>query len=263
MSLETQAPGRDDLHRPGTLRVVGIGPGNPLDRTRRCEAAIAASRVLMGYAPYLDSVKDLWGDRAVERSGMRKEVDRCREAILRTRNGEDVALLCSGDAGVYGMAGLVLEILHEEGESLPLEIVPGVTAANAAGAALGAPLMLDYAVVSLSDLLVPWDRIRHRLDCLARSGLAVVVYNPRSKGRVHQIEEAREIFLRHRAPDSPVAVVTATSTPEETRDISTLDGFLELEIGMRSVVVFGGSQAQVLGDFLVERRGYAGKYELT
>lgn len=243
--------------------MVGIGPGNPLDRTRRCEAAIEASRVLMGYAPYLDSVKDLWGDRIVERSGMRKEVDRCKEAILRAQAGEEVALLCSGDAGVYGMAGLVMEILHESGETVPLEIVPGVTAANAAGAALGAPLMLDYAVISMSDLLVPWERIRHRLECLAQAGLAVVVYNPRSKGRVHQIEEAREIFLRHRDPQTPVAVVTAASTGEEERNVSTLADFLDLEIGMRSVVVIGGTQSKVLDGRMVEARGYAEKYALS
>lgn len=234
-----------------------------MDRTRRCEAAIEASRVLMGYAPYLDSVKDLWGDRIVERSGMRKEVDRCKEAILRAQSGEEVALLCSGDAGVYGMAGLVMEILHESGETVPLEIVPGVTAANAAGAALGAPLMLDYAVISMSDLLVPWERIAHRLECLAQAGMAVVVYNPRSKGRVHQIEEAREIFLRHRDPQTPVAVVTAASTEEEERHVSTLEGFLELEIGMRSVVVIGGTQSMVLDGRMVEARGYAQKYALS
>lgn len=217
----------------------------------------------MGYAPYLDSVKDLWGDRIVERSGMRKEVDRCKEAILRAQAGEEVALLCSGDAGVYGMAGLVMEILHESGETVPLEIVPGVTAANAAGAALGAPLMLDYAVISMSDLLVPWERIRHRLECLAQAGLAVVVYNPRSKGRVHQIEEAREIFLRHRDPQTPVAVVTAASTGEEERNVSTLADFLDLEIGMRSVVVIGGTQSKVLDGRMVEARGYAEKYALS
>lgn len=234
-----------------------------MDRTRRCEAAIEASRVLMGYAPYLDSVKDLWGDRIVERSGMRKEVDRCQEAIRRAQAGEEVALLCSGDAGVYGMAGLLMEILHESGETVPLEIVPGVTAANAAGASLGAPLMLDYAVISMSDLLVPWERIAHRLECLAQAGMAVVVYNPRSKGRVHQIEEARAIFLRHRDPQTPVAVVTAASTGEEERHVSTLEGFLELEIGMRSVVVIGGTQSQVLDGRMVEARGYAQKYALS
>lgn len=210
----------------------------------------------MGYAPYLDSVKDLWGGRTVERSAMRKEVDRCRDALDRARSGEDVALLCSGDAGVYGMAGLVLELAHGSGEAPPIEIVPGVTAANAAAASLGAPLMLDYAVVSLSDLLVPWDRICHRLENLARADLPVVLYNPRSKGRTTQIEVARSIFLEHRPRNTPVAVVTAASTDQETREISDLDRFLSLEIGMRSVVVVCGSDARLLGDRLVAPRGY-------
>lgn len=211
----------------------------------------------MGYAPYLDSVKDLWGGKTVERSAMRKEVDRCRDALDRARSGEDVALLCSGDAGVYGMAGLVLELAHGSDEAPPIEVVPGVTAANAAAASLGAPLMLDYAVVSLSDLLVSWDRICHRLENLARADLPVVLYNPRSKGRTTQIEVARSIFLEHRPRNTPVAVVTAASTDQETREISDLDRFLSLEIGMRSVVVVCGSDARVLGDRLVAPRGYS------
>jgi precorrin-3B C17-methyltransferase len=210
----------------------------------------------MGYAPYLDSVKDLWADKTIERSGMRKEVERCREALARARRGEEVALLCSGDAGVYGMAGLVLELAHEEGDSPQVEIVPGVTAANAAAASLGAPLMLDYAVLSLSDLLVPWDRICHRLDCLARADLPVVLYNPKSKGRTTQIEVARSIFLSHRPGKTAVAVVTAASTEDETRAVSDLDRFLSLEIGMRSVVVVCGSDARLLGGRLVAPRGY-------
>jgi precorrin-3B C17-methyltransferase len=241
--------------------VVGIGPGNPLDRTRRAEAAITASSVLMGYAPYLDSVVDLWGNRSVERSGMRKEIERCREALARARAGEEVALLCSGDAGVYGMAGLVLELAHLEPAPPPIEIIPGVTAANAAAASVGAPLMLDYAVLSLSDLLVPWDRICHRLDCLARADLPVALYNPKSKGRTRQIEEAREIFLAHRPASTPVAVVTAASTEHEVRSLSDLGHFLSLDIGMRSVVLVCGSDTRVLGDLVVAPRGYAGKEE--
>jgi precorrin-3B C17-methyltransferase len=210
----------------------------------------------MGYAPYVDSIKDLWGTRTIERSAMRKEVDRCHEALARARAGENVALLCSGDAGVYGMAGLVLELAHAAPDAPPVEIVPGVTAANAAAASLGAPLMLDYAVVSLSDLLVPWDRICRRLECLARSDMAVVLYNPKSKGRTTQIEVARSIFLSERPRTTPVAVVTAASTDEEVRAVSDLENFLSLEIGMRSVVVVCGSDARVLGDRLVAPRGY-------
>lgn len=236
--------------------MVGIGPGNPLDRTLRAVQAVQASRVLMGYAPYLDSVRDLWGDREVERSAMRKEVDRCRRALERALAGEEVALLCSGDAGVYGMAGLVLELAHAMEARPAIEIVPGMTAANAAGASLGAPLMLDYAVVSLSDLLVPWDKIRRRLELLAQADLPVVIYNPRSKGRVHQLEEARGIFLSHRPPTTWVAVVTEASGNNETCAIADLATFTSLEIGMKSVVVVCGSDTLRLGDLLVAPRGY-------
>lgn len=236
--------------------MVGIGPGNPLDRTLRAVQAIQASRVLMGYAPYLDSVRDLWGDREVERSAMRKEVERCHQALDRALAGEEVALLCSGDAGVYGMAGLVLELAHAMESSPRIEIIPGVTAANAAGASLGAPLMLDYAVVSLSDLLVPWDKIRRRLELLAQADLPVVIYNPRSKGRMHQLDEAREIFLAHRPPTTWVAVVTEASGDNETCSIADLATFTSLEIGMKSAVVVCGSDTLRLGDLLVAPRGY-------
>ncbi|HOX52630.1 MAG TPA: precorrin-3B C(17)-methyltransferase [Fibrobacteria bacterium] len=254
---EVRAPGRDGEPRAGTLRVVGIGPGHPLDRTLRAVQAIERSEVLMGYAPYLDSVRDLWGDRRVERSAMRKEVERCREALATALSGREVALLCSGDAGVYGMAGLVLEIARGMESRPAIEIVPGLTAANAAGASLGAPLMLDYAVVSLSDLLVPWDRIRRRLEFLAQADLPVVIYNPRSRGRVRQISEAQEIFLRYRSGATWVAVVTEASTAGEVREIADLASFTRLEIGMRSVVVVCGSDALRWNDVLLAPRGYS------
>lgn len=236
--------------------MVGIGPGHPLDRTLRAVQAIERSSVLMGYAPYLDSLRDLWGDRRIERSSMRSEVDRCRRALSRALEGEEVALVCSGDAGVYGMAGLVLELASGMQARPALEIVPGVTAANAAAASLGAPLMLDYAVISLSDLLVPWERIRHRIEHLARAEIAVAIYNPRSKGRVRQLEEARDLFLAHRLPSTWVAVVTEASTDRELRSIATLETFVELEIGMKSVVVVAGSDTVRWRDLLVAPRGY-------
>lgn len=236
--------------------MVGIGPGSPLDRTRRAEHAIAASRVIVGYAPYVDAIADLIGDREVIKSGMTHEVERCRLALERARAGESVALVSSGDPGVYGMAGLVLELAESEGYAVPVEIVPGVSAAYAAAARLGAPLMLDAAFVSLSDLLVPWAVIRGRLEALAGVDMVVALYNPRSHKRACQLDEAAAIFRRHRPGTTPVGIGTAVSTEAERIVLSDLDGFLREEIGMHSTVVIGATNTRRIGTWMVTPRGY-------
>jgi precorrin-3B C17-methyltransferase len=148
-----------DSPRPGRLFVVGIGPGGPLDRTRRAEEAIAKSAVIVGYNRYVELVSDLTTGKELIATGMTREVERCRMALERAEEGQTVALVSSGDPGVYGMAGLVLELAATSGLNVPVEIVPGVSAANALAARLGAPLMCDFATLSLSDLLVPWETI--------------------------------------------------------------------------------------------------------
>lgn len=187
---------------------------------------------------------------------MTGERARVAAAIERARMGEQVALISSGDAGVYGMAGLALEMLHALGLRLPVTIVPGVTAANAAAASLGAPLMLDFACLSLSDLLVPWERIRKRLQAVAAADLTVALYNPRSRTRVRPLEEAAAILAAHRPASTPVGIVTAASTAQEVRILTTLDAFLGETIGMRSLVIVGASDARVLQGWFVAPRGY-------
>jgi len=180
--------------------VVGIGPGGVSDRTRRAEEAIAESTVVVGYSRYLELVADLTTGKEVIATGMTKEVERCRVALERARHGEVVALVSSGDPGIYGMAGLVLELAEREGDPPVLEVVPGVSSVSAAAARLGAPLMLDFACISLSDLLVPWEVIRARLEATAAADLVVALFNPRSRKRVRQLEEAGAIFLRTYEP---------------------------------------------------------------
>lgn len=237
--------------------MVGIGPGGAEHRTFKAVDVIRQAEVVVGYGPYIDSLRDLLRpDQDVITSGMRKETQRCQAAIEAARKGATVAMISSGDAGVYGMAGLILELASSEGFDGKIEIIPGVTAASAAAAALGAPLMLDFAVVSLSDLLVPWETIRRRLELLAEADMVVSLYNPRSKKRVMQLQEAVRIFSQHRPGCTPAGVVTAAGTDDESVVITDLEHLLEKEVGMRSVVIIANSTGKLLDGWLVTPRGY-------
>lgn len=240
----------------GKLFVVGIGPGSREDRTHRAENAIAQSQAVFGYNRYLDLIADLTEGKDVERSGMRQERERCLAALKRAEEGHVVSIVSSGDPGIYGMAGLVIELAGSEGISVPVEIVSGVTASHSMASRLGAPLMLDYACISLSDLLVPWETIEERLRHVAQADLVVALYNPRSKKRIHQLDDAAEIFRQHRPPTTPVGIGTAIGTGEEEVLISDLSNFLDFEIAMRSTVIIGNSSSRVIGKWFVTPRGY-------
>jgi precorrin-3B C17-methyltransferase len=187
---------------------------------------------------------------------MTREVERARWAIEAARGGEDTALVSRGDSGVYGMAGLVMEILEKEPPAPPLQIIPGVTAAQAAASALGTPLMCDFAVISLSDLLVSWDTIRLRLEKVAAADLVTVLYNPKSRKRERYIVEARDIFLCHRSPSTPVGIVRQASMADQRVIMSDLAHFTERDIDMLTTVVIGGSMTAVVGAWMITRRGY-------
>lgn len=236
--------------------MVGIGPGGPADRTKRAESAIRSSDVVVGYGRYIDLLEDMLADKRVISTGMGKEKERCRRALEAARDGHTVSLVSSGDPGIYGMAGLALRMADDEDLDIPMEIVPGVTAASAVAARLGAPLMLDYACISLSDLLVPWEQIRQRLKALAGADMVTVLYNPRSKRRTEPLAEAARIFREHRPDETPVGIGTAVGTDEETLVVSDLKNFLDEEINMRSTVIIGNSSTRRAGDWLVNPRGY-------
>ncbi len=236
--------------------MVGIGPGSVLDRTRRAEEAISRSRTIVGYTRYLELIPDLIQGKEVISSGMTQERERCRAALERAQEGDTVALVSSGDPGIYGMAGLALELAAAGEMDVPIEIIPGVSSANAAAAVLGAPLMLDFAAISLSDLLLPWQTIRTRLEAVAAADLVAALYNPRSKKRQKHLEEAGEIFRRHRPGETPVGIATAVGTKEERVVRSSLNRFLEEEIGMRSLVIIGNRSSKFLDGWLVTPRGY-------
>jgi adenosylcobyric acid synthase len=251
----------------GKLWVVGLGPGDVLHLTPAAKAAIERAEIVAGYQTYLDLIPQLIVGKELLRSGMRQEVERCRLALERAAAGAEVALVCSGDAGVYGMAGLVLELAGEMGDhrgsplQCEIEIIPGVSAVQAAAARLGAPLMHDFAVLSLSDLLTPWPLIRQRLNAAAGADFVLALYNPKSRGRTTQIGAAREILLRHRAPQTPVGIVRHACRAGEEVRVTTLERMLETEIDMFSLVIVGNSSTYVdAAGRMVTPRGYAGKY---
>jgi len=220
--------------------------------------ALGQAEVIVGYHVYIELIRSLIGSRAVVSSGMTQELERCREAVRLALAGRRVAVVSSGDPGVYGMAGLVLEVLHQAAPEsrMPVQVIPGVTAATAAAALLGAPLMHDFAVISLSDRLTPWDLIARRLEMAAGGDFVTVLYNPRSHGRRSQLQQAGEIFLKHRPPETPVGVVRNAGRGGEEVWVSSLQKFAGLPVDMLSTVIIGNSRTRVLSGRLVTPRGY-------
>jgi precorrin-3B C17-methyltransferase len=201
-------------------------------------------------------ISDLTQGKEVISSSMLQEVTRCKEALRIADSGKVVSLVSSGDPGIYGMAGLAMEQAAEFGYKVPIEIVSGISAAGCAAARLGAPLMLDYATISLSDLLVSWEQIARRLAAVAQADMVVALYNPRSHRRVRQLEETAQIFLQWRLPSTPVGIATALGLENEQVVVSTLGDFLQEQIGMRSVVIIGNSTTRVINGRMVTPRGY-------
>lgn len=250
----------------GKLFLVGIGPGGLDHMTARARAAIAQADTLIGHATYLRLVADLIGDQEVVKSVMTEEVDRAVLAVELAQAGRTVALISSGDSGVYGMAGLTFEVLFQAGwtpeTGFPVEIVPGATALTSCAALVGAPLSHDFCAISLSDLLTPWETIARRLNAAAAADFAIALYNPKSGRRTGQIVEAQRLLLCHRRPQTPVALVHAAYRPRQRVEIATLADLAECEIGMLSTVLIGNSQTRVHHGLMVTPRGYASKYDL-
>jgi len=249
------------------LFVVGIGPGGLNHMTFEAREAIEKADVVVGYKTYLEFIEPLLADKEVVSSGMMREVERCSEALTIAASGKTVALVSSGDAGIYGMAGLALELAEgpADGSAAPypgveIVIVPGVSAVQAAASVLGAPLMHDFAVISLSDLMTSLDTIRERLKAAASADFVVALYNPRSKGRVTQIEEAAAILIAARGPQVPVGIVRNACRQGEERIITTLGEMLSHPIDMFSIVIIGNASTRLSSDGrIVTPRGYATK----
>jgi len=251
-----------DAH--GILYVVGIGPGARDHATPAALAALADAELVVGYSTYIKLAADYIQGKEIIRTGMTQEIGRARTAVERARAGARVALISSGDAGVYGMAGLVFEVLREvgwkRGEAPELRIIPGMTALNACASLVGAPLTHDFCAISLSDLLTPWPRIAQRIEHAAAADFVIALYNPASGRRTRQIVEAQAIIRRHREGSTPVALIKSAYRKLQDVQLTTLDQMLEYEIGMLTTVLVGSSQSFVFEGYMVTPRGYTNKY---
>lgn len=246
------------MNKTGKIYVVGIGPGKKADMTFRAYEAMEKSDIIIGYKTYMDLIKEYYPGKEMKNSQMTKEVDRCIDVLKLAKEGKNVALISSGDAGVYGMAGIMLEIADGEVE---VEIIPGVTATNAAAAIVGAPVMHDYVTISLSNLLTDWELIKKRLELAAQGDFVVSIYNPKSRGRVTQIEEAREIMLKYKPKTTPVAIVRNAGREDEEHVVTTLDEMLNHEINMLTIVIIGNVNTFIKDGKMITPRGYSNKYE--
>ncbi len=260
-----------DVNDKGILFVVGLGPGDESLLSPLARRALEQSRVIAGYGRYVDLVSpELKAGRELIVSGMTKEVDRCKAALDAARSGKSVSLVCSGDPGIYALAGLVLEIMEVEGlspEELPVEIIPGVPAVCAAAARLGAPLMHDFACISFSDLLTPWELIEKRLEAAMSADFVLAIYNPSSRSRGGNFARALELMRDALSPDTPVGVVREAYRPDEKIWLGTLRDLDPARVDMLSILIVGNSQSRVIfaassAPRLLTPRGYARKYEL-
>lgn len=251
--------------RGGALTLVGFGPGSEDHLTPIARRAIENAEIVIGYRTYIDLVRPLLTGKTIIETGMTEEIDRASQAVEMAYAGHHVALVSSGDVGIYGMAGLAYEVLDQKGWTgveIAVTVLPGITALSACASLLGAPLMHDFASISLSDLLTPWEVIRKRLKAAAEADFVVALYNPKSSKRVRQVEEAQEILLSNRAPETPVGIVKSAMRDGEIVVISRLDEMLTHPIGMLTTILVGNSQTRIIHGRMVTPRGYRNKYDI-
>ncbi|UCG07861.1 MAG: precorrin-3B C(17)-methyltransferase [Desulfobacterales bacterium] len=261
------------------LHILGVGPGDPRHLTRRAVEVLSEVNTVVGYTTYIDLIRPLIDNKQIISSGMTKEVERVESAINVALNGQSCAIVSSGDPGIYAMAGLVFDTcsakrLHiaplsdlgvrrqKQGDILYVEIIPGIPALCAGAALLGAPLSHDFAVVSLSDLLTPWEIIEKRLVAAARADFAIVLYNPKSKKRTWQLEKAQQIILKYRDKHTPVGIVVRAMRKRQHVEIISLENLHNADVNMQTTVFVGSSTSRRYLDFMYTPRGYSGKYKI-
>lgn len=240
----------------GKVVVVGFGPGDKGNMTFRAAQAIDEADLIIGYKVYIDILAEHFPGRNYVSSHMMKEMERCEEAVKEAMSGKNVAMVSSGDSGIYGMAGAIYQMAEELKADVEIEIVPGITAASAAASILGAPLMHDFAVISLSDLLTPLDLIMKRMEHASISDMIICIYNPRSKKRRDHLDMAADIILKHRAPGTPVGIVKNIGREGQRRTVITLGELKDADVDMFSTVIVGNSQTYVSNGMMITPRGY-------
>ena len=252
----------------GKLFIVGVGPGHHDHMTYRAKQAISESDTIVGYETYVNLVQDLIKGKDVYRYAMTQEVERAHQCIDLAKSGKIVSLVSSGDPGIYGMAGLIYETLAEQGwepnTGLQVEIIPGVSALNSCASIIGSPLMTDFAVLSMSDLLVPWEIIVKRVEAAAQGDFVIVIYNPSSKKRIHQLQDTRQILLKYRKPSTPVAIIKGAFRDSQSvvlTDLENMENYAD-KLGMISTVIIGNSSTYNYKDLMINPRGYKSKYNL-
>lgn len=237
------------------LRIIGLGPGGGADLTGRARKALEESDVIVGYTVYIDLIRAEFGHKELRTTPMRKEQERCEMALELADSGKTVAMVCSGDPGVYGMAGLCYELAPRWPE-VKLEVIPGITAACGGAAVLGAPLMHDFCLISLSDLMTPWEKIEKRLRAAGEADFVLCLYNPSSHKRKDYLRRACEILLESKRPDTPCGYVREIGRDGQAATVLTLDQLKDAQVDMFTTVFIGNSQTTVIGGKLVTPRGY-------
>ena len=237
------------------LWIIGLGPGGGRDLTGRAREALEKADVIVGYTVYIDLIRAEFGHKELRTTPMRKEQERCEMALELADSGKVVAMVCSGDPGVYGMAGLCYELAPRWPE-VRLEVIPGITAACGGAAVLGAPLMHDFCLISLSDLMTPWEKIEKRLRAAGEADFVLCLYNPSSHKRKDYLHRACEILLESKSPDTPCGCVREIGRAGETATVLTLGELRDAQVDMFTTVFIGNSQTKILGGKLVTPRGY-------
>lgn len=238
----------------GKIYIVGIGPGDKEYIAPKAYFAIKKSDYIIGYKRYIDLIKDLIKEKKVLTGGMGEEIKRAKIAIENAKKGNTVAVVSSGDSGIYGMAGLILELLKNK--NIEIEIIPGISAFLSSAASLGAPIMHDFVVISLSDLLTDWKIILNRLKYAAKGDFVIVLYNPKSKARENQLKETIDLLLKYKKPDTPAGIVRNSKRDKEEVIITTLGKIPNHNIDMLTTIIIGNSQTYIKDKFIITPRGY-------
>ncbi|EAD7748185.1 precorrin-3B C(17)-methyltransferase [Listeria monocytogenes] len=239
------------------IYVIGIGPGDKRLMTGEALQAIEDAEVIVGYVTYIKLIKELIKDKEVVKTGMRREIDRCQEAVDIALTGKKVAVVSSGDAGIYGMAGLVLELAEKSNPDLEVKVIPGITASIGAAAVLGAPIMHDFCHISLSDLMTPWEVIEKRLTHAAMADFVVCFYNPRSKGRANHLANAFQKMMEYKSGDTVVGIVKDVGRKEERKIITTMRDIDYELVDMTTMVIVGNKETYVKNGKMITPRGYS------